>query len=207
MMPRLSAVGRAPVLSDADQAEIAMDHPLSRMRFKTPARWLGPLAHAAAAEAFSGSRRHDEMPPSPTDLEFVEQAAAEATRLLRDPDPESRMIGAFILDAVATAEPQFGHLSAPLLSHPDERIRAVGAARATCTQAVLLVLAQDTSAHVRAAIASRAEELPEATRSVLADDPDLGVRRTLALSLNQDEVPPPAADEDPATTGHAAPAP
>ena len=205
MVPRLSAVGRTPGLSEADQAEIAMDHALSRMRSRTPARWLGPLAHATAAKAFSGRRGHDEPAPTPANLEFMQEATAEATRLLRSPDPEARMIGAIILGAVAAAGPPFDHLSAPLLSHPDDRVRAVGAARATCTQAVLLVLAQDPSAQVRTAVASRAAELPELARSELADDPDLDVRRTLARALAKARVLPRSADDP--TTADAASSP
>jgi hypothetical protein len=181
MLPRLLTVGRTPNLSEADLAEIAMDQPLSRMRSRMPGRWLGPLAQAAAAEAFSSSRSADTAEEA-TDLAFTQQATADAARLLRDADPEARMLGAIILDAVASAAPQFGHLATPLLFHPDERIRAVGAARTACPQEILVVLAEDPSSKVRAAVARRVEELPARTASHLADDPDLDVRRTLAMS-------------------------
>lgn len=200
IVPRLLSVGRFPNLTEADQAEIEMDQPLSRMRYKSPARWLGPLAHAAAAEAFATGRSYDKA-TEPTEVESAQHLTAEAARLLRATDPETRMLGAIILDALAAASAEFDHLSAPLLFHPDEGVRAVGAARASCTPDLLLALAQDPSSKVRTAIASRAADLPEAARAALAADPDLAVRRTVTLRLEKDRPSSSAADkEDEATS-------
>jgi len=87
------------------------------------------------------------------------------------------MLGARTVTALATVAPEFSGYATGLLFHSDGHVRALGAAKAPATPQMFVILAQDPAPQVRAAVAGRASELPEAVRNALASDSHLVVRR------------------------------
>jgi len=172
---RLAVVHQAPRHSEADLWEMSTDTALSRTRISTGTSDLAGLALLTSAEAFAAA--HAGGGVTDADRVFVDQAMASAAQLLRDDEPRARMLGARTVTAVATVAPEFSGHATCLLFHGDGHVRALGAAKAPATPQMFAILAQDPAPQVRAAVAGRASELPEAVRNALASDSHLVVRR------------------------------
>ncbi|PZS37446.1 MAG: hypothetical protein DLM62_19175 [Pseudonocardiales bacterium] len=177
---RLAAVHQAPRLSETDRWEISTDTPFSRTRFNTGASDLAELALATSAKAFAAA--HAGVRVTAADRAFVDDAMASAARLLRDDRPQTRLRGALTVTAIATVASEFSGHATGLLFHSDEQVRALGAAHAPATPQMFAILAQDPAPRVRAAVAGRASELPDAVRRALAIDSHLVVRRGITSS-------------------------
>lgn len=179
----LVAVHNNPEFSDTDLSEIASNSPLSAMKFNSGAHHLPGLALLTAAELFAVTCT---SVGAITDQQrkFAHEVAASAARQLCDSDQESRNIGALTAVALASATPEFVKSINALLYHPDERVRAHGAAYAPIELHMASMLASDPSPTVRAALATRDEELPEHVRISLAQDPHAVVRHNLARERN-----------------------
>jgi hypothetical protein len=178
LFPRLLAVSQEPGLSDADQFELSMDTGLSRGRARTGAKVLGGFALVAAAEAFAAGRDPD-RPAGAADRTAAEEVIAQAVTLMRDPaddETSNRLLGALSIAAVARSAPDFKLYATGLLFSGDEQARAFGT---TCTPGspdLFRALAGDPSPKVRAAVASRAPELPDDVGDRLAGDAHAHVR-------------------------------
>lgn len=175
LVQRLAAVHQAPRLSEADLWEISTDNPFSRTRFNSGASDFAGLAPTTSAKAFAAA--HGDAEVTDADRAFVDQAIASAARLLRGNSPQTRLQGALTVTAIATAASEFSGHATGLLFHSDEQVRALGAAHAPATPQMFAILAQDPAPKVRAAVAGRASELPDAVRRALASDSHLVVRR------------------------------
>ncbi|WP_262063454.1 hypothetical protein [Streptomyces sp. STR69] len=180
---RLIAVQRTPNYSKTDQLEIDSNHPLSRFKLNTGANRLPALALAASAEMFASSFESDAVIKH-EEREFAQEAIASSMPLLREEDKNTRRLGASTVVAIASSLREFAEYAAGLVFHDDEVVRARGAACGPFTAAMFAKLAEDPSAEVRAAIASRGKELPLAVREKLASDTHLNVRRILERSIS-----------------------
>jgi hypothetical protein len=182
---RLSLVHEDPGLTPADLFELEMNTPLSSFRVDTGAGELAAFSLATSAEAFA-YRLALSGQVNDADRLFVDKATAAATMFLRQDDTRIRLLGALTIAALSKAAPEFAWLAGGLLFHGDESVRAIGAAHAVATPEMFEVLAVDPSLRVRAAIAGRGDEIPNAIRSYLARDRNLNVRFIVANSSATD---------------------
>jgi len=188
LAPRLLQLHRQPSLSELDEWQIASTAPLSRVRIDTGAGKLAPLALVVAAEAFSAGRDPSE-PCSEKEAQLARELFVAALPLLADEG--NAVLGAMTVVAVASAAGELNAQVASLLVHPNEKVRARGAAHAALDAAISTQLVQDPSLAVRRAVAARAAALGQEARDRLAGDPDAGVRRVLERALETGgDVPP-----------------
>ena len=170
---RLAVLAGEPKLSQLDAFEIASTTPFSRSRIHSGAKTFGAYCLLAACEAFQ--RAH---PPTSSlsnqEESFVESAAASAVSLLREEDSEARMHGALTIAALSKIDAHAA-LADLLIAHSDEDVRSLGVRFALLNDELLGVFADDPSAPVRRALASR-ESLPGPIRSRLQGDTDSTVR-------------------------------
>ena len=155
-----------------------MDTGLSRGRIRTGAKILGGLALVAAAEAFTAGRDPD-RPAGTADHAAADVVIAQAVTLMCDPaddETSNRLLGALSIVAIARSAPHFKLYATGLLFSGDEQARALGARCAPGSPNLFRALAGDPSPKVRAAVASRAPELPADVGDRLAGDPHAHVR-------------------------------
>ncbi|MFH8894381.1 hypothetical protein [Streptomyces sp. NPDC017949] len=179
---RLLAVNHAPQLSEMDQWEIGSNVPLSRARFRSGAESFAGNALRVAAEAWAASRKTD-AELTHKDLHLAQAVVGEALPLLQDAEQQRRIRGARCISALAQGASQFAPYAVGLTLHSCKYVRAIGVHHLPRTDPLLTTLARDAAPWVRAAVAQRAEDLPQNILDALSADPHLGVRRTLAAAL------------------------
>ncbi|MFF8781761.1 hypothetical protein ACF07W_31215 [Streptomyces sp. NPDC015140] len=180
---RLIEVHRAPHYTQTDKLEIDSNHSLSRFKLNMGSNQLPVLALVASAEMFSASRQGNSK-MTHEEQNFAQEVIASAVPLLREGDRIMQRLGASTVVAIASSIREFAEYAIGLVFHNDEIVRARGAARGPVTPEMLAKLAEDPSAEVRAAVASRGNDLPSAVRDKLATDTHLRVRRTLERSTS-----------------------
>ncbi|MEU9313743.1 hypothetical protein [Streptomyces sp. NPDC048256] len=185
---RLLAVNRAPQLSVMDRWEIGSNVPLSRARFRSGAESFADNALRVAAEAWAASRKTDDE-LTHRDRHLTQEVVGGAFPLLQDSRLENRICGGRCISALARGSSQFAPYAVGLTLHSCEYVRAIGVHHVPHTDPLLTTLSSDAAPWVRAAVARRAEDLPQNVLDALSDDPHLGVRRTLAAALAPKSTP------------------
>ncbi|MGR4878704.1 hypothetical protein ACIPUC_04600 [Streptomyces sp. LARHCF249] len=181
---RLLAIHSAPQLSESDEWEIDSNVPLSRMRLNNGAAHLTDNALRVATMAWATSRESG-APLTPADDAFTARAISSAAALLRSDDPGKRARGARCVAALADGSMHFKLQAGGLALHSCQHVRAIGVAHLLSSDPLLIALSEDPAPRVRAAVARRADELPQQVLNSLMLDPHLGVRRTLAMARSQ----------------------
>ncbi|MCX4545957.1 hypothetical protein [Streptomyces sp. NBC_01565] len=181
---RLLSVHSAPRLSKSDEWEISSNAPLSRTRLNSGSAQLSDNALRVAAQAWANSREPS-APLSPSDKAFTARAISSAAALLRSDDPGNRARGARCVAALADGSLHFKLQAGGLALHGCQHVRAIGVAHLSSSDPLLIALSEDPAPRVRAAVAQRADELPQQVLDSLAQDTHLGVRRTLSMARRQ----------------------
>ena len=180
LVGRLLAITQGPGLNDFDEAELASQDRLSRMRLDLGARNLPVFALVIAAGAADSAAGASVVRlPSATTQRLI----ANGIRMVHSPDRETAHYGATALALASRSDPAMAFYAAALVIHPSDEIRAV-AAQAVRKLDVLTqrVLAADPSPRVRAALASRAAELADDALEALRADSHVEVKRALAAA-------------------------
>lgn len=171
---RLLAICEDPNLSDDDRFELEHDDDLSRFRISGSVERLTPIALVTAARAFAaavGAGASIEK-----DSAFRERLLTASLGVLAG-KPSLAAFGARAIVSASEAVPEMAPYVTMLLAHPSAEVRQWGAKHTALNESLILRTASDVDARVRAALASRRDSLPAATRDALQNDPDIDVRR------------------------------
>jgi hypothetical protein len=174
-------VYREPTYTQVDITLMQSTDPLSTIKINSNAGRLPMLALLTSVEMHAAAWKDAEAPAGEQDRNYREAAAAATLPLLHHPDPQARQAAAMVIAALADTGPGFEPYLFALTTQLDETVRAIGAATVPLTQHLIATLAADSSAEVRATLASRGTDLPDEIRQALLHDPHARVRRAAAL--------------------------